>query len=171
MVNAYRLVAVIAATFVSAPVWSAGLIEVYRQALLDDPQLLEAAANRQANREARPQARALLLPSLSANVTLNRNFDTENDSAISDDERSFNSRTASVNLRQSIFSRANWLQQHRANSVVNQGETDYVSAQQDLIIRVSQRYFDVLSALDDLTFAQADKNAIARQLEQAKQTL
>ena len=52
---------------------------------------------------------------------------------------------------------------------VSQSEADYEAAQQDLIIRVATRYFDVLAAEDVLTSINADRTAIARQLEQARQ--
>ena len=48
-------------------------------------------------------------------------------------------------------------------------EADREAAQQDLVIRVGQTYFDVLGAEDRLTSLHANRQAIARQLEQAKQ--
>ena len=57
----------------------------------------------------------------------------------------------------------------RADKIVAKAEADREAAQQDLIIRVGQAYFDVLAAEDRLTSQDANRRAIARQLEQAKQ--
>ena len=59
----------------------------------------------------------------------------------------------------------------RADKSVAKAEAVREAAQQDLIIRVAQRYFDVLAAEDRLTSIHADRQAIARRLEQAKQEL
>src|SRR5690606_40365088 len=56
-----------------------------------------------------------------------------------------------------------------ADKVVARSEVVYEAAQQDLMIRVVQRYFDVLAAEDRLESIHADREAIARQLEQAQQ--
>ena len=57
----------------------------------------------------------------------------------------------------------------RADKIVAKAEADREAAQQDLVIRVGQSYFDVLAAEDRLTSRHANRQAIARQLEQAKQ--
>jgi len=57
----------------------------------------------------------------------------------------------------------------QANKRVAKAEVDFEAAQQDLIVRVVSRYFEVLGAEDRLTSIHADRLAIARQLEQAKQ--
>lgn len=74
-----------------------------------------------------------------------------------------------VNLKQNIFSWENWQNLKRADSQVAQAEADYQAAQQDLMSRVSQRYFDVLGAQDDLEAQQAALLSVTRQLEQAEE--
>ena len=56
----------------------------------------------------------------------------------------------------------------RADAQVAQAEADYQAAQQDLISRVAQRYFDVLAAQDDLDAQRANLDSVNRQLEQAE---
>jgi outer membrane protein len=73
-----------------------------------------------------------------------------------------------VDLRQSLFRWENWEALKRADSQVAQAEADYQAAQQDLMARVSQRYFDVLGAQDDLEAQQAALISVTRQLEQAE---
>ena len=55
-----------------------------------------------------------------------------------------------IDLKQSLFRWENWQALKRADSQVAQAEADYQAAQQDLMERVAQRYFDVLGAQDDL---------------------
>jgi outer membrane protein len=73
-----------------------------------------------------------------------------------------------VDLKQSVFRWENWVALQRADSQVAQAEADYQAAQQDLMERVAQRYFDVLGAQDDLEAQQVALNSVSRQLEQAE---
>jgi len=73
-----------------------------------------------------------------------------------------------VTLRQSIFRWENWVTLRRADREVAQAEVDYQAAQQDLILRTAERYFNVLAAKDTLTAAEATYEALGRQLEQAE---
>src|SRR5476651_1715932 len=57
------------------------LLKVYDDALLSDPQILEATANRMATLEAKPQARALLLPQIAASAAIERDRTVEDESA------------------------------------------------------------------------------------------
>jgi outer membrane protein len=72
-----------------------------------------------------------------------------------------------ISLVQPLYNRGSQVQQRLAESVVNQSDVDFLNAENDLILRVAQAYFSVLAAIDNLTFATAEKNAFARQLEQA----
>jgi outer membrane protein len=73
-----------------------------------------------------------------------------------------------VDLKQSLFRWENWQALKRADSQVAQAEADYQAAQQDLMERVSQRYFDVLGAQDDVEAQQMALISVTRQLEQAE---
>ena len=73
-----------------------------------------------------------------------------------------------VDLKQSLFRWENWQALKRADSQVAQAEADYQAAQQDLMERVAQRYFDVLGAQDDLQAQQMALISVTRQLEQAE---
>jgi outer membrane protein len=74
----------------------------------------------------------------------------------------------SIDLKQSLFRWENWQVLKRADSQVAQAEADYQAAQQDLMERVSQRYFDVLGAQDDLQAQQMALISVTRQLDQAE---
>ena len=71
-------------------------------------------------------------------------------------------------LTQTLFRWDQWQELKRADSQVAVAEATYRAAQQDLLVRVSQAYFDVLAAEDTLGAAQATLEAFSRQLEQAE---
>lgn len=161
---------------------AADLVEVYQQALQNDPQIREADANRAASRESRPQALAALLPQVNANgsyVTAEQQFSRTSlqrtnplinsplvPFVISTDSETDGYRYQ-LELRQTIFRWDQWALLKRASAQVAQAEADYMAAQQDLIQRTAQRYFDVLAAQDTVDAAQATLEAFSRQLEQA----
>jgi len=153
---------------------AASLLEIYQQALQGDPQIHEAEARRLAALEAKPQARGVLLPQVTVGGRWST-FDTEGSSfslglnRTVEVTQSTDQRTFSANLTQTLFRWDQIVNLKRADKIVAKAEAVRETAQQDLIIRVAQRYFDVLAAEDRLTSIHADRTAIARQLEQAKQ--
>lgn len=181
MVN-FKHLCVVAVTLV-APALShaASLLEIYQQALQSDPLIHEAEARRLASAEAAPQARSLLFPQIEANgglsttdfsgsqlfQSVNENGDVVIAPLASKSEN--DSKSWDIGLRQTLFRWDQIVGLKQAGKRVAQAEADYEAAQQDLIIRVARRYFDVLAAEDVLTSIHADRMAIARQLEQAKQ--
>jgi outer membrane protein len=161
------------------PAFSEDLVGVYERAVANDPQIREADANRRAAREARPQAWASLLPQVSGSASYQkdksdgpavRQFVLNGIPVPSDNSGTGEQTTRrwSVDLRQNIFSWANWVGLRRASKQVAQAEAVYQAAEQDLIQRVATSYFDVLAAQDILDAQQAALDAIARQLEQAE---
>ena len=153
---------------------AASLLEIYQQALQSDPQIHEAEARRLAALEAKPQARGVLLPQVSASggwdqtKSDGRQFSPLIGSGYSFDGDSDDA-DWNVTLRQTVFRWDQIVNLKRADKLVTKAEAVREAAQQDLVIRVAQRYFDVLAAEDRLTSIHADRTAIARQLEQAKQ--
>ena len=149
------------------------LLQIYQEALPQDAILQSAKSAQIAGQEAVPQGRALLLPSinLSANSQYN-DIDTQFRSAsvFASARRKYNSNGYNVNLSQPLYRPQNFAQYEQAQFSVEQSDALYAAAQQDLIIRVSQAYFDVLLAQYNVTLAQAQKEAIGEQLAQAKRT-
>ena len=168
------LLVTLGALALSGPAHSASLLEIYQQALQGDPQVHEAEARRLAAQEAKPQARGVLLPQISATGDWTQT-DTSGTSfsIINNQTTTFEQDNTSTNwgfgLRQTLFRWDQIVNLKRADKVVTKAEAVREAAQQDLIVRVAQRYFDVLAAEDRLTSINADREAIARQLEQAKQ--
>lgn len=173
----FRYLAFLAAAVLPSTGHSASLLEVYQQALQSDPLIHEADARRMAASEAAPQARGALFPQIEANAGYQSNKRSGNqlivDTASGVTRVPFQSDTDNeswdIGLRQTIFRWDQVVSLKQAGKVVAQAEADYEAAQQDLMLRVATRYFDVLAAEDVLTSIHADRLAIARQLEQATQ--
>ena len=145
----------------------ADLITVYREAARTNPQLAAAAASLQAVRERRPQAMAGLLPNVGVSGTLDQTRQKNlNDPKTVED---VTSKVASLDLIQPLFRYDRWIQLEQSDSEIARAEAEYAAARQELMVQVAERYFNVLDAQDNLEFAEAEKSAIGRQLEQATQ--
>ena len=146
------------------------LLDIYRQAAQGDPQILAAAAAHRAALEARPQSLAALLPQVSASGSAARNRQEIAESfSAADGTYFFNTHGYALNLTQSVYHHDYYVQLRQADSRIVQADATYGAAEQDLIMRSATLYFDALAARDSQSFAQAERDAIARQLEQAKQ--
>ncbi|HKL62714.1 MAG TPA: TolC family outer membrane protein [Woeseiaceae bacterium] len=181
-IRRFGLLVPLAALLAAMPAGAESLLEVYQRALQSDPLIREAEANRRATEEAVPQARGLLLPQLSASASESRGS-AEGASAFQQvapggetvtvtsdfEDESIETTQWQIELRQTVFRWDQFIGLKQAGKQVARAEADFEAAQQDLIVRVATRYFDVLAAEDALEAAQASKRAIDRQLEQAKQ--
>lgn len=164
------------------PGWASAneLLNVYELAVQNDTEIAAARYARDAALQAHPQARAALLPSLSASysyekgtsegsssqesvtgdgqpITLTREFDTDD-----------TNRSLGVTLSQSLFDWSAILRLKQASDQVAIAETTYQAAAQNLRLRAAEAYFNFLSANDDLRYSEAESKAVARQLEQAQ---
>ena len=182
-----RLFALGLGCLVSATASAEDLLTVFDQAVVNDPLVREAEYTRKATREAKPQAWAAYLPQIGGQWTkLNRDLTTQSISPVlvptdpndntsplvlqnQGQNGSSSPETTQWNLQltQSIFNWGQLVGLKQAGRVVAQADADYGVAQQDLALRVAQRYFDVLAAQDNVQAQQASLDAISRQLEQA----
>jgi len=162
------LIIAIASAITSANAQADDLLTVYQQALLNDTVVLKAQAQYEIVKEDIEQARAALLPQINA---FGSYTDGENETYISGSTvtSEFNSLGYGASLNMQLYHHDSWLRLNLAEKSAHQSDLVYQVAKQDLILRVSQAYFALLGAKDDLEFAQAEKAAIARQLEQTKQ--
>ncbi|WP_318512337.1 outer membrane channel protein TolC [Photobacterium leiognathi] len=137
------------------------LAQIYQQAKQNDPQLLKAAADKDAAFEAINTSRSTLLPQINLTAGYNTfHLDAKNK------QDGFN---AGVALTQEIYNRSSWINLDISEKEARQSDAAYAVQQQGLILRVSEAYFNVLKAKDDLKFVEAEKAAVGRQLEQVKQ--
>lgn len=164
----HRIAGALFAAFAATSSCAADLLDVLRQAQTADAAYSAARASWQAAQEKLPQGLALLLPSasISANTQYNdRTIDFRNDTSTSG---RFNSNSIAVSISQPLYRPQNKIQYEQAKVQVAQADYQLSLALQDLILRVSQAYFDILLAQDNVEFAGAQKKAIGEQLAQAK---
>jgi outer membrane protein len=171
----------IASAFLTLNAQAADLLQVYQQALANDATYASARSSLAAGQERITQGRAGLLPSISAsgqNLRNNGEFIPFNEGALDVSggqlglvsRRNADNHTNSytVSLSQPLFNWGLWqtYQQSKLSQAV--AESTFAQARQDLITRVAQAYFDVLTAQDNLTSTQAQKVATTEQLASAK---
>ncbi|MBU0688976.1 MAG: TolC family outer membrane protein [Gammaproteobacteria bacterium] len=156
------LSAMLAVAF-AAPASAADLIDIYRAAQTQDAVFAAARAAQQAGQEKLSQGRALLMPS----VNLNANT-AYNDVNAPYGANKYNSHGYGVTVTQPLFREQNWAMYNQSELQVAISEAQFKAAQQDVILRSAQAYFDVLIAQDTVQLIVAQKSAISQQLEQAK---
>ncbi len=153
----------------AAPASAQSLLQFYRDALANDPTYAAARAQYQANQEAVPQARAGLLPVIGLSGTAQReNYDYDWTPPAPSTSLDATTRTYALSLTQPLFRWQNWETYKQSQLSVAAAEAQFVQSKQDLILRVSQAYLDVLAAQDSLDFTRAQKTAIEQQLASAK---
>ena len=165
-----RLVSVVVCSLLWLPLaHGENLMQVYKLAVHNDAQIKAAKATRDSVLESKPQARAALLPTVSLSADAN-NVHTNVLQSSSGGSHSVNGTSSlGLSLSMPVYRRDLWVQLEQADDSIAQAEAEYAAAEQDLIVRTAQAYFDILSAQDSLEFAKAETAAIARQLDQAKQ--
>ncbi|WP_456415873.1 TolC family outer membrane protein [Thiolapillus sp.] len=141
------------------------LMQIYNMAVEKDPVLREAAAIRESRRESRPLALSQLLPNVSISGDANYNSSDTQPTG----RENYSSSSLGINLLQPLYRRDRLLRLEQADWQLELADAEYRTKEQDLMLRVATAYFNILSAQEGVTFVQADKKAIARQLEQAKQ--
>lgn len=143
------------------------LLDIYKLAAVNDPVLQAAAANRLAVHQRKPQNRALLLPTVNLSASASKfdqNVLSGSSLLFAEDNVSY-----TVSLQQPLYHRDYFARLAQADAEIAGVEADYAAAEQDMMLRAAERYFNVLAAEDNLTFVLAEKNAIERQLEQTRQ--
>lgn len=178
------LIAVLlASAFFSLNAQAADLLQVYQQALANDATYASARAAAQAGRERVPQGRAGLLPTvgITGGITrTNNDYSPFNEGQPIRDANgnitgtvlsggpSLTAKEINVQLSQPLFRWDRWetYQQSKLQQAIS--EAQFAQAQQDLITRVAQAYFDVLAAQDTLASTRAQKEAVTEQLASAK---
>lgn len=144
---------------------AANLTDVYRDALAYDAQFAAARAAYEAGKEKAVQGRAGLLPNvnLGANVRYN-----SVDSSLPGGDADFDSNGLTLTGVQPIFRKQNSVLYAQAKEQVKIAEMQLKVAEQELILRVAQAYFDVLESQDNIAFINAQKASITEQLAAAK---
>jgi outer membrane protein len=140
------------------------LLEVYEAARGYDAVYLAARAQAESARFRAEQSEALLRPSAALNGSVTRQ---ETDPPVVD-RRSLNNAQLSLQGRQPLYNRASSAAVEQARRSLQAAAAELEAAEQDLIVRVAQAYFDVLASQDSLATVRASKTFITEQLASAR---
>ncbi len=164
----FRLLPLFAAisTTLALPVQAQSLVKLYESARGFDAAYQSAKSQFDATLAKADQAKAAILPV--ANLSLGMSRSNQDITPDVGSNRSYGTETATVSASQPLYRPANWATYQQGIKQVDLAQAQLASADQDLIVRVSQAYFDVLAAQDSLAFIQAQKTAVAEQLASAK---
>lgn len=140
------------------------LLDIVALAKQNDSSIQAQRYQYQAQQQAIPQAKAALLPQINGSADYRFTSAERNDIQSDEDYGQL-----AIQLSQSIYNKSLQLQVDQAETSVSIEEKTLTNAEQTLLLNAAQRYFNILSAQANVTFTKAQTEAIARQLEQAKQ--
>jgi outer membrane protein/protease secretion system outer membrane protein len=164
---------VLACASAAWPAWSLDLAEAYRLAYERDATIRRSRANADADREKLPQARAQLLPSIGLSSARGKN-QLETTSELQGESRSdftrYNSSNDTLQVRQPLFRKQLTAQYASAKAQVADANAQLERDEQSLVMRVSEAYFNVLLADEQVRLIDATKKAYAAQLDSARKS-
>ena len=148
------------------------LLDIYHQALVHDPTLASALSANKAAQEIIEQGKALYRPTVNFNANANttQSHIRYLSGTPSPGSTNFENFNAAIEARQPIYRKQNLVEMDQAATQVSLADKQYHLSQQNLILRSTQAYFDVLIAQDKIALINAQKVAILSQLDQAKAT-
>ena len=110
------------------------------------------------------QSKAGVRPTVNLSATAN-----VNDQQTEPGSRSnYDTQSSTLSVSQPLYRPANWATYQQGNKQAALAQTQLLAAEQDLLVRVSQAYFDVLASTDNLEFVKNQKTAVSEQLASAK---
>jgi len=136
------------------------LVDLYAAARDFDASYQSAKAQNDANLYKADQAMALVLPKVGINATWS--------AGLAQADRGFNNNSMTLDASQALYRPADDASYAQSRKVVQQAASALQTAEQELILRLSQAYFDVLASADSLEFVKAQKVAVQEQLAAAK---
>ena len=155
----------LAAAF-SATAQAQSLAQLYEAAKGYDAAYKAAQSQYQANLAKAEQAKAVLRPTAGLSSTLSEADYNSQKNGVPD--VGFGTRVATLSANQPLFRPANQATYQQGLKQLDQAQAQLKTAEQDLIVRVSQAYFEVLTAQESLAFVKAQKSAVSEQLAAAK---
>ena len=149
----------------AVPTQAQSLSEVYQSARGYDATYQSAMSQAKATEARGEQAKAGIWPTAGLTAGASRTY---LDVVGATDTRTYGTQNAGMSASQPLYRPSNWANYEQGGKQVQLAQAQLQAAEQELIVRTSQLYFDVLTAQDTLTFVQAQKAAVAEQLASAK---
>jgi len=156
-----------------SPVAAHDLMSVYHDAALEDPQLERAKEALEAIQETQVQANAALyLPEAQFGANVNgdsQSVQLSGDSTGVSGRSKFMAGAYVLSLTQPLLHYDRIIGVEQSDSRVAQAEAEYAAAEIALLLRVAERYFDVLAAQENLDFSKTQQESLARGLKETQQ--
>lgn len=147
-----------------------GILDIYQQAIKNDPAYQGAQFSHDASKETLAQARSAFLPKISAEgayTGTHQNVGRSDNTSYTPGSSSYPTTEYSVSLIQPLFNKSSLSNLFRAQAKVKGADMELEAARQDLIVRVTKVYLGVLAARDKLNLAQTEEASIRMQYELA----
>lgn len=147
------------------------LAEVYILARDHDPKFRAARYEFEAVEFSKPEARAALLPTFALNASrmnTSQNIISSENAVFAKGSANYPTNSYGLTLTQPLFRLAAWRRYFQTDAMVQQAAYSFAAAQQDLMLRTSAAYLNVLAARDSLDFTTRERDAIAKQLDLAR---
>ncbi len=150
----------------SGAVQAQSLVDLYESARVFDASYQSAKSQYTATLARADQAKAAILPTVG--LSMGASATNLDNTLVTANQGNYNTLSATLSASQPLYRPANQATYEQGKKQVFLAEAQLAAADQDLIVRVSQAYFDVLAAMDTLTFVKAQKAAVGEQLASAK---
>ena len=144
---------------------SDSLLDIYNDALENDPQYKSAEFSYLSGKEIKVQGRAALLPSITITAQTNWNEYYQGGTL----RNQYNNFSSNARLTQPLIRLDAWFKYRQSKFLTDAAEADFAYSQQALIVRTAELYFNVLRAIDNLNASKSEEKAIKKQLDQSQQ--
>lgn len=152
------------------PVFAQDLIETYQLAVQNDPIVKGAYYSKLSAGESKSQSIAQMLPTISASTDNSRErINNKKATFQNQGVQYFWDHRFSINFSQPVFHWDHWVELSQSNNRIAQADAEYQAEAQELIVKTTEAYFDILSAEDNIEFITSEQKSIERQLDQAQQ--
>jgi outer membrane protein len=151
-------------SFIFTSLQAANLLDVYNYAVISDPTSIAAKLNVLISQEQQQQSEAPLYPQASISGSLSENYLDGKEFKGSD----YVGKSLRLNISQALLDIASYRENERWGLLTEKSRAEYQQAQSELMVRVVERYFDVLAAMDYVELIKQNKITIQENLNRAQ---
>lgn len=148
------------------------LLDIYEKATRQDSRLAIGQSDYEAALQARPVAKSVLMPQLSASARYEHHNQKYDDVPAARanlyKDGAYNSKNVTISVDQTVYDKRQWTALSQAGDVIVQADAERLASEQDLIMRLATAYFEVLASADSLKFTRMEKQATAHQADEMK---
>ncbi len=158
--------------FASSAAADENLWSIYQKAINNDPVFMQQEFTYEADKEFIEQAKGLLKPQINASLGTGRiNDDIDAAQQSASGEEFYNNKNAAITLSQTLWDKSRFENLELAKNQVHLSKLQLDNARQDLLLRISDSYFNLLAAEDTLAVTQLERDSLKEQFDQASELL